>query len=100
MEGLGGVEERVETRARDRRASRVHEAEDGRQFRGLHPGKDHRDGLAVGRRFAVREQHLLEKKKGGKVELDYLLYIFEIEIDVEKYTLNILRYRVLFYTRM
>lgn len=66
VEGLGRVEERVETGARDRRASRVHEAEDRCQFRGLHPCKDHRDGLAMGRCFAVSEQHLLKKRKKEK----------------------------------
>lgn len=66
VEGLGGVEERVETGPGDRRASRVHEAEDRCQFRGLHPCEDHRDRLAMGGRFAVREQHFLKKeeKKG------------------------------------
>jgi hypothetical protein len=60
-QGLGRVEEGLEPTPRHRRAPRVHEAEEGREFRALHLREDHRDRLAEAAPAAVGQQHLLQQ---------------------------------------
>ena len=63
VEGLGGMQERVQTRTGHRRVSCVHEAEDRCQFWCFHSGEDHRDRLAMRRRSTMRQQYFLKPEQ-------------------------------------